>query len=124
MAKEVFDTIVVSAQEWGFNNVLLEQNMWYIQRIANDQIRNVKFIAFYQTSPICAITCYAKVKKIIFNWKESHYDVFIKGKLMKLKPIELDKNKSHLAPQGTKYISLKSLLKAKKYSDLVDRIDS
>lgn len=120
-SQNVLDTIIVTAQEWGFNSVLLEQNMWYIQRISNEQIKNVKYIAFYQTSPICAITYYAKIKKIVFNWKESHYDVFIQGKPLKIKPIELDKGKSHLAPQGTKYTSLNKILKAKKYSDLVNK---
>lgn len=115
------NTIIVSANEWGFQYVLLESNMWYIQRIGNENIKKIKNIAFYQTSPVCAITCYAKVDKIVYNSGQNHYDFVIKGKLIKIKPIELDKNKPHLAPQGTKYTSIKRLLKARKYSDLVDK---
>jgi hypothetical protein len=118
---ESFDTIMVTAHEWGWDYVLLEKNMWYIQRLANKNINKIKYIAFYQTAPICAITSYAKVKKITYNWELSHYDVHLSGKPIFIKPIKLDSNKRHLAPQSTKYTLLKRLLKAKKISDLIDK---
>jgi len=107
MISNSIDTIIVSASDWGNHHLLLVLEMWFIQRIANDNIKKIKNIAFYQTSPICAITCYAIVKEIVFNNEQNHYDVILKGKLIEIKPIKLDKNKPQLAPQGTKYTLLK-----------------
>ncbi|SRR5260221_11457256 len=116
-----FDTILVPAQEWGFQYVLIDKNMWYISKMDNKNINKFKYIAFYRTSPICSITCYSKVKKIIYNWDESHYDVYLTGKPIKIQPIILDKNKKHLALQSPKYLLLRQLLKARKLSDIVGR---
>ncbi|RPI19831.1 MAG: hypothetical protein EHM58_00115 [Ignavibacteriae bacterium] len=115
---EIFDTIIVPAQEWGFQYVLLEKNMWFIQRINEKNLKKLKFIAFYQTSPICAITYYSYIKGIKYNRDERHYDIFLKGKPIKIKPIELDKYKRYLAPQSIKYIKFSKLKKAKKLSDI------
>lgn len=57
--------------------------------------------------------------KIVYNWKESHFDVSLSGKLKNIKPIVLNHDKRHLALQGTKFVLLKDLLKAKKISDLI-----
>jgi hypothetical protein len=61
---EGLDTIVVPANEEGFNEVFLGQNCWYAIRISSAMIDRIKFIASYQTAPISAITYYAQVAKI------------------------------------------------------------
>lgn len=114
----LFDTIIVPAHDWGWDYVLKEKNMWFISRIKENNCKIVKYIAFYRTSPIYAITCYSKVKRIKYNYEKSHYDIFLSGKPINIKSIELDHNKRYLAPQSIKYISLKNLLKAKKMSDI------
>jgi len=112
------DTIIVTAQEWGYNYVLLEKNMWYISRIDEKKIKYFKYIAFYRIAPIYAITSYSKIKKIFYNTEYRRYDIILKGKLITIKPIVLDKDKRYLAPQSIKYTSLSILLKAKKISHL------
>jgi len=116
-----FDTIIVAAHEWGIKDVLMEKNMWFIKRIDNKNIKKIKQIAFYETSPIFAINYYAKVKNIIYNKELEHYDIFFIGKPIKIKSLSLEKNKRHLCPQGTKYTTIKRILNARKYSDLVDK---
>lgn len=113
-----FDTIIVPAHKWGFDNVLMEKNIWYIKKINESYIKKFKYIAFYQTSPVCAINYYAKIKKITYNWELSHYDIFLKGKLIKIKEIVLDKDKRYLAPQNAKYYQLNKLLRARRMSDV------
>ena len=61
---EDIDTIVVPANEEGFNDVFLGENCWYAIRISSSMIDRIKYIAGYQTSPISAITYYAEVTKI------------------------------------------------------------
>lgn len=42
-------------------------------------------------------------------------------RITNINPIELDKNKRYLAPQGIKYTLLNRLLKARKLSDLIKK---
>ena len=113
-----FDTLLVTAQEWGIKYVLMEKNEWYLSRIDEKRIKFVKYIAFYQTAPIYSINFYSKVKAINYNWKERHYNVILKDKPISIKPVILDKDKRNAAPQSMKYIKLSKLLKARKITDL------
>lgn len=58
------DTIVVPAQQEGFEQVFLGENCWYAIRIAGGKLTQIKYIAAYQTQPISAITHYAPVDRI------------------------------------------------------------
>ena len=58
---EDLDTIVVPANEDGFNDVFLGQDCWFAIRISSSMIDRIKYIAGYQTAPISAITYYAEV---------------------------------------------------------------
>lgn len=58
------DTIVVPAQEEGFEQVFLGDNCWYAIRIGGGKLKDIKYIAAYQTSPISAVTHYAEVASI------------------------------------------------------------
>ena len=113
------DTIIVSAHDDGFRNVFLDKNCWYSVNLNNNIIKKLKYIAIYQTSPISAITYYAKIFRIELYENTGKYIIYFKGKPIKLKTIKLDKDKGHLAPQGTKYTNFKKLKCAKKYSDLL-----
>ena len=56
-----FDTVVVPAQQEGFESTFLGQNCWYAIRIAGGMLDKIKYIAAYQTNPVSAITHYAPV---------------------------------------------------------------
>ena len=58
------DTIVVPAQEDGFNEVFLGENRWYAIRMNSSIIPNIRYIAAYQAAPVSAITHVAQVESI------------------------------------------------------------
>ena len=59
-----FDTVVVPAQQEGFESTFLGQNCWYAIRIAGGMLDKIKYIAAYQTNPVSAITHYAPVRLV------------------------------------------------------------
>lgn len=111
------DTIVVPAQEEGFNRVFLHENSWYAIRISGGMLENIKYIAGYQTSPISAITHYAEVKNIEPYGEDGKYKVNFISKAVKLSnPIENDLQQGAL--QGPRYTNISKIMQAKKLSEL------
>jgi hypothetical protein len=115
---EELDTIVVPANEQGFNEVFLGQSCWYAIRISSSMIDRIKYIAGYQTAPISAITYYAEVKKIEKYKNTSKYVVYFKDKAKRIGPVILPKNIKGVAPQAPRYTNIRKLLKAKTLSDI------
>ncbi len=62
--QNVLNTIIVPAQEDGFKKVFLGENSWYAIRIGGGKLKDIKYIAAYQTAPISAVTHYAEVESI------------------------------------------------------------
>lgn len=116
---EDLDTIVVPANEDGFNEVFLGQDCWYAIRISSSMIDRIKYIASYQTAPISAITYYAEVS-IIEKYKDSgKYIVKFKDKAKKIGPITLSPNgKKGKAPQAPRYTQINKLLNAKSFDEV------
>lgn len=111
------NTIVVPAQEEGFNRVFLGENSWYAIRISGGMLENIKYIAGYQSSPISAITHYAEVKSIEPYGEEGKYKLIFKDKAKKLeKEIKFDLFSGGM--QGPRYTDVNKLLKASKMSEL------
>jgi len=115
---EDLDTIVVPANEEGFNEVFLGQNCWYAIRISSAMIDRIKHIAGYQTAPISAITYVAEVAKIEKYKDTGKYIVHFKGNPKKVEPIKLSVRKKGAAPQAPRYTSFKRLLRAKKLHEV------
>ena len=115
---EELDTIVVPANEEGFNTVFLGQDCWYAIRISSSMIDRIKYIAGYQTAPISAITYYAEVSKIEKYKDTGKYIVYFKDKAKKIGPIKLTVRKKGAAPQAPRYTNIKKLLKAKKFEEV------
>lgn len=113
------DTIVVPAQEDGFNRVFLGENSWYAIRISGGMLDKIKYIAGYQVSPIANITHYAKVKNIELYGEEGKYRVNFDGKATELKDkLANDFPKGYGTIQAPRYTSFSKLMKARKLSDL------
>jgi hypothetical protein len=110
------DTIVVPAQEDGFEEVFLGEDCWYSIRISGGMIPKIKWIAAYQTKPVSAITYLAKVARIEPYGEGGKYKLVFDGKAQKITPIPLGQ-----APRGTmqgpRYTTKDKLLKAKKVMD-------
>jgi len=107
------DTIVVPANEEGFNKVFLGENCWYAIRISSSMIDRIKYIAGYQTSPTSAITYYAEVSRIEKYRDSGKYIVSFKDNPTKIGPIELTTKKKGSAPQAPRYTSFRRLKSAK-----------
>jgi hypothetical protein len=115
---EELDTIVVPANEEGFQQAFLGQNCWYAIRISSSMIDRIKYIAGYQTAPISAITYYAEVSKIEKYKDTGKYIVYFRDKAKKIGPIKLSGGKKGTAPQAPRYTNIKKILKAKNLSQV------
>lgn len=115
---EEIDTIIVPANEEGFNKEFIENDCWWAIRISSSMLDRIKFIAAYQTSPVSAITHLAEVSKIEKYKDTGKYKIYFKEAAKKIVPIRLTRRKKGAAPQAPRYTSLKKLKKAKKLEDV------
>jgi hypothetical protein len=116
--KEIIqDTVIVPAQEDGFNEVFLGKDCWYAIRMGGGKLNEIKYIAAYQTAPISAITHYAEVESIEAYGDGGKYKLNFKSPAKKITPIEFGKAKSG-SLQGPRYTDLDTLLNAKTIKDL------
>lgn len=111
------DTIVVPAQEEGFNKVFLSENCWYAIRIGGGKLKDIKYIAAYQTSPISEITHVAEVESIEPYGDGGKYKLNFKSPATPIGPIKFGKAKTGTI-QSPRYTSYKKLLEAKTLTDL------
>jgi hypothetical protein len=112
------DTIVVPAQEEGFNKVFIGENRWYAIRIHPNMIKNIKYIAAYQAAPISAVTYLATVKNIE-PWENSgKYVVNFTAPAKEIKHIELITKGEIKAPQSPRYTNIEKLKKANNLDEL------
>lgn len=114
----VQNTVVVPANEGGFNDVFLKQDCWYAIRISGGKLNEIKYIAAYQTAPVSAITYYAEVDSIETYGDGTKYKLNFKGKAIRLEqPISfLGATPGML--QGPRYTNLEKLLNAKTWREV------
>lgn len=118
LGPEQFDTIVVPAQEDGFNDVFIGENCWYSIRISGAMVDRIKYVAAYQVAPISAITYVAEVSYIEKYKNTNKYIIYFKSEPSKIGPVKLEKNRAGLAPQSPRYTSYNKLKLAKTLSDV------
>jgi hypothetical protein len=112
------DTIVVPAQEEGFERVFLGENCWHAIRIAGGMLDKIKYIAAYQSRPVSAVTHYAPVDRIEPYGDGGKYRVVFSEPAKRIGPIPFGDAPSG-AMQGPRYTSFERLKSAKTLSDLV-----
>jgi hypothetical protein len=108
------DTVVVPAQEEGFQETFLGENRWYQIRIHSSMVPRIKYIAAYQSAPISAITRVAAVKDIQ-RWKDGpKYVLNFTEPAKAIGPLKLvpKPNGTVKAPQAPRYTSYARLIKA------------
>ena len=85
--KGLRDTVVVPAQQEGFESVFLGQNCWHAIRIAGGMLDKIKYIAAYQTNSVSAITHYAPVSQIEPYGESGKYKLVFSEKAKPIGPI-------------------------------------
>lgn len=81
------DTIVVPAQKDGFEETFIGEDCWYAIRISGGMLKNIKYIAAYQTDPVSAITHFAPVERIEHYGEGGKYKVIFSEKAKAIGPI-------------------------------------
>ena len=112
------DTIVVPAQEEGFQSAFIESNAWWQIRISVSMLDKIKYIAAYRTAPVSAITHVAEVDRIERYKDTNKYILYFKESAKAIPHIELDKDKKGVAPQASRYTNYARLMSATKLSEV------
>ena len=118
VSPEDIDTIVVPAQEEGFQSAFIESNAWWQIRISVSMLDKIKYIAAYRTAPVSAITHVAEVDRIERYKDTNKYILYFKESAKAIPHIELDKDKKGVAPQVSRYTNYARLMSATKLSEV------
>lgn len=118
VSPEDIDTIVVPAQEEGFQSAFIESNAWWQIRISVSMLDKIKYIAAYRTAPVSAITHVAEVDRIERYKDTNKYILYFKESAKAIPHIELDKDKKGVAPQASRYTNYARLMTATKLSEV------
>ena len=115
--KGTLDTVIVPAQQDGFEKVFIGENCWYAIRIAGGMLPRIKYIAAYQSQPTSAITHYAPVRSIEPYGEQGKYKLNFAEPAKPIGPIPFADAPSG-SMQGPRYTSFPKLSAAKKLTDL------
>ena len=111
------DTVVVPAQDEGFEQVFLGEDRWYKVRIHGSMIPKLKHVAVYRTAPTSAITHAAPISSIE-PWQDTEKKVInFAEPAEEIGPIKLVRKGRVKAPQGLRYTSYDRLMNAKTLDD-------
>jgi hypothetical protein len=111
------DTVVVPAQNEGFEQVFLGENRWYKVRIHGSMKPKLKYVAVYRVAPTSAITHVAPISSIE-PWQDTGKKVINFAKpAEEIGPIKLVRKGKVKAPQGLRYTSYDRLMNAKTLDD-------
>ncbi len=116
-SNELFDTVVVPAQEDGFNRVFLGENSWYAIRMQAKHIPKLKYIAAYQVAPVGAITHIAEIQEIKPYEDSGKYIVKFKSKAKTITPIPRESS-SFITLQAPRYALHNKILTSKWLDDI------
>lgn len=113
-----FDTIVVPAQEDGFQETFLGENRWYAIRMHASMIPQIKYIAVYRVAPISAITHWVLVRDIEPWENTGKFVVNFAEPAKEIAPIPLVPKSKVKALQGPRYTSFGRLKVAKNLDEV------
>jgi hypothetical protein len=116
--QQVQDTVIVPAQEDGFQETFVGENRWYAIRIGGGRLKEIKYIAAYRTAPVSAITHYAEVESIESYGDGGKYQLNFKGPAKQIEPIPFGDAKMGLM-LAPRYANFEKLKTAKQLTDLI-----
>lgn len=111
------NTIVVPAQEEGFKNVFIGERCWYAIRIGGGKLKEIKYIAAYQTAPISAVTHVAEVDSIEPYGDGGKYKLNFVAAAKAIDPIPLGAAKLGVM-QSPRYTSYEKLVSSQSLKEL------
>ena len=111
------DTVVVPAQQEGFEQVFLGEDCWYAIRIAGGMLDRIKYVAAYQTHPVSAVTHCATVSRIEPYGESGKYKLVFSEKAKPVGPIVLGAAATG-SMQAPRYTTFYKLMKAKTLEEL------
>ncbi len=111
------DTVVVPAQEEGFQQVFIGEDCWYAIRISGGMLPRIKYIAAYRTAPLSAITHYAPVERIEPYGDAGKYKLVFSEPAKEIPQIPYG-DATPGTMQGPRYTNLQRLLSASSVADL------
>ena len=114
------DTVVVPAQEDGFQEVFIQEHCWYAIRISGGMLPRIKYIAAYRSAPVSAITHYAPVERIEPYGDAGKYRLVFAEPAKEIPPIPFG-DATPGSMQGPRYTSLAKLLHVKSVGELLGR---
>lgn len=107
-----FDTVVVPAQEEGFQAEFINRNCWFTIRINAKHRDKLKYIAAYRVAPTKAITHIAEIAEIVPYQDTGKYLLRFKGPATTIGPIpRLEGDVANM--QSPRYALHEKLLAAK-----------
>jgi hypothetical protein len=112
------DTIVVPAQQEGFEKVFLGENKWRAIRISGGMLPKIKYIAGYQTLPVAAITHVAPIARIEPYGDNGKYQLVFSEPAKPIGPIKFGDAPSG-SMKGPRYTTYKKLQDAKTLTDII-----
>ena len=115
--KETLDTVVVPAQQDGFEKEFLNNKCWFAIRISGGMLSRIKYIAAYRTMPESRVTHYAPVASIEPYGENGKYKLIFAEAAKPIGPIPFA-DAPQRSMQGPRYTSFEKLMKAKKLTDL------
>jgi hypothetical protein len=110
------DTLVVPAHAEGFETVFLGQRCWHAVRIAEAMRAQIRYLAVYRTQPVCAVTHYAKVKRIVPHGQGGKFRLEFDGDPVALRPIPFADAPAGTL-QGPRYTTLSRLCEATRLAE-------
>ena len=114
---EEFDLAIYPAQNEGFNNLFLGEDMWWSVRIASNKIDRIKYVACYRARPVSGITHYAVVDRIEPHG-DGKYRIIFDNKAIELPHVVRLGDTNANAMRPPRYTSLTKLLSASVVDDL------
>lgn len=112
------DTVIVPAQEEGFQAVFLGEHRWRAIRISGGMLDHIKYIAVYRVAPISAVTHYAPVNQIEPYGEGGKYQLILSEAPTEIGPIPYGDVPSG-SMQGPRYTYFDKLRSAKTLADLL-----
>jgi hypothetical protein len=116
-APAAMDTLVVPAHAEGFERVFLRQRCWHAVRIAKAMLPQIRYLAVYRTNPVCAVTHYAAVERIVPHDASGKYRLEFAGEPIGLGPIPFADAPAGTL-QGPRYTSLARLRGATRLAEV------